>query len=175
MSLAKSFSIIAALALAGPVPSAMAHGDKVKTKSVAPVKEQKPWGIAGDARSAVRTIEVRMTDDMRFSPDRIQVRQGETVRFVIRNMGGMLHEMVIGTQQDLNEHAAMMLRFPGMEHDEPYMTHVKPGQRGQIVWNFNRAGEFQFACLIAGHYQAGMVGTISVANPEELTQRKVKS
>lgn len=62
-----------------------------------------------------------------------------------------------------------------MERDEPYMTHVKPGQRGQIVWNFNRAGEFQFACLIAGHYQAGMVGTISVANPEEVTRRKVKS
>ena len=134
-----------------------------------------PWGLAGDAESVTRTIEVRMTDEMRFSPDRIQVRRGETVRFVIRNMGRMLHEMVIGTQQDLDEHAAMMLKFPGMEHDEPYMTHVKPGQRGQIVWNFNRPGEFQFACLVAGHYQAGMVGTIGVANPEELTQRKVKS
>lgn len=176
MSFARAFSIIAALALSVAVPSLMAHGeahgDKVKTKSVATVKEQKPWGIAGDAKSVLRTIEVRMTDDMRFSPDRIQVKQGETVRFVMRNMGKMLHEMVIGTQQDLDQHAAMMLKFPDMEHDEPYMTHVKPGQRGQIVWNFNRPGEFQFACLVAGHYQAGMVGTIGVANPEELTHRK---
>jgi uncharacterized cupredoxin-like copper-binding protein len=69
----------------------------------------------------------------------------------------------------------MMVKFPGMEHDEPYMTHVSPGKRGQIVWNFNRPGEFQFACLIAGHYQAGMVGTINVVPTGKSIERKVKS
>jgi uncharacterized cupredoxin-like copper-binding protein len=103
-----------------------------------------------------------MTDQMRFTPDRLQVRQGETIRFVHHNDGKMLHEFVIGTRQTLDEHAAMMLRFPGMEHDEPYMAHVSPGQVGEMIWTFNRAGEFDFACLIAGHYQAGMVGTIHV-------------
>jgi uncharacterized cupredoxin-like copper-binding protein len=125
-------------------------------------KEQTPWGIGGDARSVRRTIEVGMTDNMRFTPDHITVRQDETVRFVVRNHGKMLHELVIGTPPALDEHAAMMLKFPGMEHDEPFMTHVKPGEDGRIVWNFNRRGEFKFACLVPGHYQAGMVGTITV-------------
>jgi uncharacterized cupredoxin-like copper-binding protein len=40
---------------------------------------------------------------------------------------------------------------------------VDAGQSGEIVWTFNRVGEFEFACLIAGHFQAGMVGTITVA------------
>ncbi|MEO7938854.1 MAG: cupredoxin family protein [Burkholderiaceae bacterium] len=132
-------------------------------KPAAVVKEQKPWGIAGDAKSVRRTIEVVMTDNMRFTPDLLEVKQGETVRIVVRNKGAMLHEFVLGTQAALNEHAALMLKFPKMEHDEPYMVHVAPGGRGEMVWTFNRAGDFDFACLIAGHYQAGMVGKIKVA------------
>lgn len=159
---------IAALLLAlstaltgGPV---LAHGDShAKQQAQEVVKEQKPWGIAGDADQVDRTIEVSMTDQMRFTPDRIEVKLGETIRFVHRNQGRMLHEFVLGTKQDLDEHAAMMVKFPGMEHDEPYMAHVGPGKREEIVWTFNRAGEFDFACLIAGHYQAGMVGKISVS------------
>lgn len=145
--------------------SALAHGDDDHSKKPGgPVKmEQKAWGIAGQAKSAKRTIEITMTDAMRFTPDRIEVRQGETIRFVVKNSGAMLHELVIGTRQELDAHAALMLKFPGMEHDEPYMAHVKPGTAGELVWNFNRAGEFEFACLIAGHYQAGMVGKIVVA------------
>jgi len=165
-----------AAAAAFTVAGAFAHGDAggagESGKSHSPVvKEQKPWGIAGDAKGA-RTIEVRMTDDMRFTPDRIQVRQGETIRFVVRNQGKVLHEMVIGDRQSLAEHAALMLKFPGMEHDEPYMTHVKAGRTGEVAWNFNRPGEFTFACLIPGHYQAGMIGTIVVAPADQSAQRK---
>ena len=144
--------------------SAFAHGDEhAKNKPVAVKKEQKPWGIAGDAKSAKRTINIAMTDNMRFSPDKIEVRQGETARIIARNEGQMLHEMVIGTRKVLDEHAALMLKFPDMEHDEPYMVHVPPGETREILWTFNRAGNFEFACLIAGHYQAGMVGRILVA------------
>ena len=127
------------------------------------VKEQKDWGIAGDARHAKRSIAVGMDDNMRFTPQRIEVRLGETVRFVVRNDGRQMHEFVIGTRAENARHAEMMVKFPNMEHDEPYMAHVPPGKTGEIVWNFNRAGEFEFACLIAGHYQGGMVGTIRVA------------
>ena len=56
----------------------------------------------------------------------------------------------------------MMLKFPTMEHDEPYMAHVLPGESGDLLWKFNREGSFDFACLIPGHYQAGMRGTITV-------------
>jgi len=99
---------------------------------------------------------------MRFRPQRIEVREGETIRFVVRNRGKLLHEMVIGTEEELRAHAELMRRFPTMEHDEPYMTHVKASHRGEIVWNFNRPGTFQFACLLPGHFEAGMVGTIVV-------------
>nr|WP_298136608.1 cupredoxin family protein [uncultured Pseudomonas sp.] len=145
----------------GPV---LAHGDShAKQQAQEVVKEQKAWGIAGDSDEVDRTIEVSMTDQMRFTPDRIEVKLGETVRFIHHNQGQVLHEFVLGTQKDLDEHAAMMVKFPGMQHDEPYMAHVGPGKREEIVWTFNRAGEFDFACLMPGHYQAGMIGKISVS------------
>jgi len=159
----KRRSLTLAAFIAGLTPlAARAHGPKPHAAGPV-VKEQKDWGIAGDAKAATRTVEIRMTDDMRFTPDRIELRQGDTVRFVVRNAGKLMHEFVIGTKQELDAHAALMVKFPNMEHDEPYMAHVAPGQTGEIVWTFNRAGDFDFACLIAGHYQAGMVGRIQVA------------
>ena len=125
-------------------------------------KEQKPWGVAGDPKAVKRTIEIAMSDAMRFTPDRITVRHGETIKLVVRNAGGQLHELVLGTKNELDAHAALMMKHPGMEHDEPYMAHVSPGKSSELIWHFNRAGEFDFACLIPGHYQAGMVGKIVV-------------
>ena len=143
--------------------AAYAHGEKQHAKKAAVVKEQKEWGIAGDAKAVKRTVEFKMTDDMRFTPDRIEVKEGETVRFVLKNNGKLMHEFVIGTKKELDDHAALMVKFPNMEHDEPYMAHVAPGKTGEVIWTFNRPGEFDFACLIAGHYQAGMVGKIKVS------------
>ena len=142
---------------------AYAHGEATHTKPASSVKkEQKAWGIAGDAKAAKRTVTITMLDTMRFSPDKISVKQGETINIVIKNAGAMLHEFVIGTPKELEEHAALMVKFPDMEHDEPYMAHVPAGKTGRIVWTFNQAGEFDFACLIAGHYSAGMRGKITV-------------
>lgn len=143
-------------------PDADAHGDQAHAAAGPVKKEQKPWGIAGDARAVRRTVTVSMGDDMRFRPARIEVQEGETVRLVIRNTGKTMHEFVLGTPPDLAEHAALMVKFPDMEHDEPYMAHVPPGKSGAITWNFNRPGDFQFACLIAGHFQSGMVGALKV-------------
>lgn len=124
--------------------------------------EQKAWGIAGQAAKVSRTITVRMTDAMRFEPALITVREGETVRLRAVNQGKVLHEIVLGTASELAAHAALMKKFPGMEHDEPWMAHVSTGKRGDIVWTFNRPGEFDFACLIPGHFEAGMVGKLIV-------------
>ena len=157
----KTILLAATLATSGVV---LAHGDATHAKKAAAVKkEQKDWGIAGNAKAGMRSITITMTDNMRFTPDRIDVRQGETVKIVLKNSGKMLHEFVLGTKKELEEHAALMLKFPTMEHDEPYMAHVPVGKTGQIIWTFNRAGDFDFACLIAGHYQAGMVGKVTVA------------
>jgi len=147
------------------LPLAQAHAPAAhqnhQAKSAAPA-EQKDWGIAGDPKKATRTIDIRMTDDMRFAPKTIQVKLGETVRLVAVNAGKVLHEIVIGTPQELKAHAEMMKKHPGMEHEEPHLAHVDPGQKGTIVWTFNRAGSFEFACLIPGHFEAGMIGRITV-------------
>ena len=147
------------------LPAVHAHSPAAHQNHHAPSAapaEQKDWGIAGDPKKVQRTIEIRMTDNMRFAPKEIQVKLGETVRLVAVNAGKVLHDTVIGTPQQLKAHAEMMKKHPGMEHDEPYMAHVDPGQKGAIVWTFNRAGSFEFACLIPGHFEAGMIGRITV-------------
>jgi uncharacterized cupredoxin-like copper-binding protein len=152
-----------ALSLLAPFARPLfAHGAKPHAQAGPVVKEQKPWGIAAEPRDASRTIEIRMTDDMRFSPSHLAVREGETLRLRAVNHGKVMHEIVIGTREELQAHAEMMKKHPNMEHDEPYMAHVAPGQRGDIVWTFNRPGDFEFACLIPGHFEAGMRGTLRV-------------
>jgi uncharacterized cupredoxin-like copper-binding protein len=145
--------------------TAMAHGDKPDAGSAtksAVKAEQKPFGIAGNPAKVTRTVKMDLSDKMRFHPSVLQVKRGETVRFVVTNSGKVLHEMVIGTLAELQEHAALMKKFPDMEHDEPYMAHVKPGATQPIVWQFNRSGEFSYACLVGGHFEAGMVGRVIV-------------
>jgi uncharacterized cupredoxin-like copper-binding protein len=153
----------ASAALLGTAPIARAHADKPHAKKAGPVKkEQKEWGIAGDAKDVKRTIECKMLDTMRFSPDRVDAKLGETIRFITRNNGRVLHEFVIGTKQENAAHHELMKKFPNMEHDDPWMAHVAAGGKSEIIWKFNRPGEFEFACLIPGHYEAGMVGRIIV-------------
>jgi uncharacterized cupredoxin-like copper-binding protein len=107
-------------------------------------------------------VPLKMDDSMRFTPADITVKVGETVRFFVVNQGQLVHEMVIGTRAELDEHAEMMKKMPGMQHDEPNQINLKAGQRGGIVWTFDRPGSFAFACLVPGHKEAGMVGTITV-------------
>ena len=142
--------------------AAHAHGPKAHGEGPNLDMVEKPFGRTGDPKKVTRTIDVEMLDTMRFKPDRITVRQGDTVRLRVRNAGKTLHELVIGTDQELKEHAELMKTHPDMEHDEPYMAHVEPGKRNEIVWQFTQPGEFKFGCLIPGHFESGMVGRITV-------------
>ena len=146
-------------------PPVLGHGETRHAPAGPKVlsTEEHPWGREGDPRKATRTIEVDMGDDMRFKPAKLEVRAGETVKFLVRNRGKLLHEMVIGTEAELAKHAELMRKHPGMEHEEAYMAHVSPGKRGQIAWTFTRAGTFTYGCLIPGHWESGMKGTIVVA------------
>ena len=119
-------------------------------------------GMAGDPAKVSRTIAVEMNDTMRFTPDKISVKAGETVRFFLVNKGKVPHEMVIGMAEEIDEHAAMMKKMPGMVHKEANQINLAPGQRGGIVWQFAKAGTVSFACLVPGHKEAGMVGTVVV-------------
>lgn len=158
----KTLKFIASSALLMGATAGFAHQNTPHKGYAAMPAQQQEWGIAGQAKDARRTITLRMTDDMRFTPSQITVKQGETVRLRVENKGQVMHEVVLGTPDTLEQHAQMMVKFPNMEHDEPHMAHVGPGKRGDLLWHFNRAGQFDFACLIAGHYQAGMRGTITV-------------
>jgi uncharacterized cupredoxin-like copper-binding protein len=155
-----------AIAVLVMTSGAFAHGDDDHVakprKFDASKAEDTTFGREGDPAKATRTIRVDMSDAMRFTPADITVKRGETVKLVATNKGQVLHEMVLGTSDELEKHAQMMRKFPGMEHDEPHMAHVKPGNSGEIVWQFTKAGEFQFACLIPGHSEAGMVGKVTV-------------
>jgi len=154
--------IVSALTANGAV---FAHTDApqdAKPARKAVSTEEKAFGREGDPKKVSRTVTVDMSDKMRFSPASLTVRQGETVRFVVKNSGKVMHEMVLGTMQELKEHAELMKKHPGMEHDEPYMAHVAPGKTERVVWQFTKPGEFYYGCLIPGHFEAGMMGRINV-------------
>lgn len=120
-------------------------------------------GQPGNPERVSRTVTLEASDDMRYTPSTIRVKPGETVRIRVTNVGKLIHETVLGTKEELEEHAAIMRKFPQMEHEDPNQVVVKPGETGELVWQFTRVpGNYDFACLVPGHYEAGMAGKIIV-------------
>lgn len=124
-------------------------------------------GEPGKKANATQTIRVTMleTDDgkMIFTPSAFKVRKGQTVRFVIKNVGEVDHEFVLDQDDKIMEHKAMMEKFPEMEHDDPNAIRLAAGESGEIIWKFTNDGTFKIACLVPGHYDAGMHGDVTVA------------
>lgn len=133
------------------------HGAAGKTEGHASA-----LGKPGEAAKVTRTVKVDMNDKMRFSPGQINVKRGETVRFVVKNVGNLKHEMVLGSPKELSEHAEMMRKMPEMEHADENMVSVDPGKSGELIWQFTKPGKFDFACLQPGHFEAGMKGKVAV-------------
>jgi len=119
-------------------------------------------GRPGKLSEVDRTIAVGMSDAMDYTPARVTVAMGETIRFEVTNDGQLVHEFVLGSTDEILEHHEMMKRFPGMEHDEPNSVSLESGASGEVIWQFSEAGELSFACLQPGHYEAGMKGGIVV-------------
>jgi uncharacterized cupredoxin-like copper-binding protein len=135
-----------------------AHGDEHDKG-----QEVDVYGVPGDTAKVSRTIELDASDAMRFSKKDIQVRKGETIRFVITNVGKVRHEFSLGTKQELVEHYEQMKKFPDMVHEEANKVTLEPGQKGEVIWKFTKPGVVDFACLHPGHYEAGMKGQIKVS------------
>ncbi len=151
-----TFKLVTACVLwtaAGAVFAAGAHAGGHGTASI---------GKPGAAGKAQRTITVEMSDTMRFTPDKVTVKRGETIRFIVKNTGKLQHEFNLGTEADLKAHYELMKKFPEMEHDEPNIASVAPGGTGEVVWQFTKPGTVHFACLHPGHFDAGMKGTVTV-------------
>lgn len=157
---------LVAMSLIALGSAAFAHGDEDHDKKSGAASHDdhaSALGKAGDPKKVSRTVEITTSDAMRFSPSSVAVKRNETIRFVLKNEGKLKHEMVLGTIKELKEHAALMLKFPEMEHADPNQASVEPGKTGELVWQFTKAGTFDFACLQAGHYEAGMKGQVMVA------------
>lgn len=124
-------------------------------------------GEPGKKANATQTIRVTMkeTDDgkMIFTPSTFKVRKGQTVVFAIKNAGELDHEFVLDQEDKIIEHKAAMEKFPEMEHDDPNAIRLEPGKSGEIIWKFTNDGTFKIACLVPGHYDAGMHGDVTVA------------
>lgn len=156
-----SLSVVAAVtatAIVQGVPSptpALAHGDHVAFAA----------GEPGDPKKPFRVIEIVMTDGpgtMAYKPDRLEIKKGEQVKLVLKNIGAVDHELLIDSRANNAKHKHEMERNPDMQHDEPNGARLKPGTTTEILWRFSKAGTFEFACLIPGHYETGMKGTFIV-------------
>ncbi|MBX6329971.1 MAG: cupredoxin family protein [Pseudolabrys sp.] len=122
-------------------------------------------GEPGNTKAPSRIVLITMQDsdgNMRFIPNKLDVKKGEQIKFVIRNGGVIAHEFVLATAAENLEHAKLMQKYPDMEHDDPNAIRLAPGKTGEIVWKFTKAGAFEFSCLIPGHREAGMIGHVIV-------------
>jgi uncharacterized cupredoxin-like copper-binding protein len=124
-------------------------------------------GEPGDPKQPARIVKVIMREDgkkMLFEPAYITVHKGEQIRFVLNNDGTESHEFVLATVVENRKHAQLMKKHQHMEmeHDDPNAKRLTPFTEGEIVWKFTRRGTFEYACLIPGHHEAGMHGTIDV-------------
>jgi uncharacterized cupredoxin-like copper-binding protein/Cu/Ag efflux protein CusF len=164
---------VLAVVLVSPA-GAPAHRDENhgKREDRAVAGHAETLGRPGDPGKVTRNVEVEMSDAMRFNPESIRVKRGETIRFIVKNTGMLKHEMVLGTIEELKRHAEVMRKFPEMEHADPNQVSVEPGKTGELIWQFTNAGTFDFACLEPGHYEAGMVGKVQV---ESIAESNTKS
>ena len=149
-------SISAALVVA-PLLASPALGDAGHTHFSA--------GLPGNPKKPARVIEVIMNEGegtMSYEPARIEVKRGEQIRFVLKNAGELAHEFVLASTADNLKHAALMQKYPDMEHDDPNGKTLQPKGNSEILWRFTKRGEFEYGCLIPGHREAGMTGKVIV-------------
>ncbi|MBK1886210.1 cupredoxin domain-containing protein [Marinobacter sp. DY40_1A1] len=175
MSLAKF--AVAAVAISMPLAALGAgthgggHGHSAKS------------GEPGKASDVSRSITVEMYDNY-YEPEAIEVKPGETVRFLVQNKGQLVHEFNIGTPDMHEAHQKEMMMMvehgaiqggklnhdmmemdmghgKSMKHDDPNSVLLEPGESQEIIWTFSEKGNIEFACNVPGHYQAGMYGEVN--------------
>lgn len=153
--------VAAAIAAAGLVTTAVVPPHRAEAHSDDAFAAGKP----GDPKKPFRVVEIEMREGngtMTYAPDRIEVKKGEQIKFVLRNAGELDHEFMLDSIEHNAKHKIVMQKNPEMEHDDPNGVRLKPKQVTEILWKFSKKGTFEFACLIPGHYKAGMKGVVVV-------------
>ncbi len=151
--------VSSSISLAGAGVQGHSHGDSHGANA------ETAFGQAGDPKKPARIINVTMRETdgkMLFVPNAIEVKKGEQIRFMLRNNGELDHEIILATFEENQKHAIKMQKNPDMEHDDANAKRLAPKKMAEMVWQFTKAGEFDFACLIPGHREAGMHGKITV-------------
>jgi uncharacterized cupredoxin-like copper-binding protein len=118
-------------------------------------------GEPGDPKKPAREIVVLM-NEMDYTPATIEVKRGEQIRFVVRNVGTEAHEFLLATTAENLKHGEAMKKNLDMEHDEPNGVRLDAKKSAEIVWKFTKAGTFEYSCLIPSHREFGMVGKVVV-------------
>ncbi len=148
-------TLLAAGGWAGEGPSGHSHSHSATFSA----------GEPGNPKKPAKIIQVTMGESegkMLFVPVRLEIKKGDQIKFVLRNNGELEHEFVLASTADNLKHAEEMKKHPDMAHEEPNGRQLAPKRTSEIVWKFTKAGEFEYACLIPGHREAGMTGTIVV-------------
>ncbi|MBP0115724.1 cupredoxin domain-containing protein [Bradyrhizobium vignae] len=118
-------------------------------------------GEPGDPKKPARTIEV-LLNEIDYTPAKIEVKRGEQIRFVLRNVGKEDHEFLLATTKENLAHAEEMKKHPHMEHDDPNAVRLAPSMTAEILWKFSKPGTFEYSCLIPDHRDNGMIGHVTV-------------
>ena len=159
------------LLTAMPPSTILGHGNeehpgglfaKLKDAVFGSYGDQQPFGRVGMSSEVSRNVAINMSDQFRFDPETITVGLGETLRLSFQNTGQQTHDWIFGTAFEISEYMEMMRRSPDREQNEPQNIQLKPGEEHELVWQFNKQGNFEYACLQPGHYEAGMRGTLAV-------------
>ena len=122
-------------------------------------------GEPGDPTKPFRIVRISIQDGkggMGYTPQSLEVHLGEQIKFIIWNDGIYNHEFILASTADNLKHAALMKKYPDMQHDDPNGKRVAPHKQSEILWKFTKVGEFEYACLIPKHYEYGMFGKIVV-------------
>ena len=119
-------------------------------------------GAAADPADASRKILVEASDELLFEPSSIDIDAGDVVTFVVRNEGKMVHEFVLGDEAYQDEHKAAMQHGEGHMSELNNAVDVAPSETVKLTWRFNESGTVLYGCHEPGHYEGGMVGTITV-------------
>lgn len=178
---AGSFAMIASAAIAGPGEQGHGHGSEKKAEghgghgamNHGAMNHEMPGGMPGDAKNVSRTVVI-VAKDTEFNLKKIQVKDGETIRFIVKNKGELVHEMTIGTPEMQKQHQAEMMKMMDaghleadkvvgkMDHSHGNSALVEPGREAEIVWMFHKGATLEFGCNVPGHYDQGMKGNFVI-------------
>ena len=139
-------------------------------------------GEKGDPNKVDRTVKIKMYDNY-YEPNVIKVKRGETIKFIVENLGELVHEYNIGTKEMHVEHKQEMQKLVDHEiiladkidkikmkkmskidhslgHSHANSIMLEPKKSGEIIWKFSQNISLGMACNIPGHYESGMVGNL---------------